>query len=167
LAARAVLIVAIILAGLAAGFFVTYSISVTPGLAVVDDTTYVSAFQGINAEVRNGWFAVFFFGTPITAVLAAVLLIRRPPAAALAGLAALGYLAGVLGLTFGLHVPLNEALAAVGSVNGEAATAARVDFEATWNQWNHLRAVAALGTFLLLLAALNAATRRPGLGRSD
>jgi uncharacterized membrane protein len=164
--ARAVLILATVLAGLTAGFFVTYSISVTRGLAVVDDTAYVTAFQGINAQVRNGWFAVIFFGTPVTAALAAALLLRRRGPAILAGLGVLSYVLGVLGLTFGLHVPLNDALATVGPVTGEAATAARADFETSWNLWNHLRAVAALGTFLFLLAALSdLSASRPAVAR--
>jgi uncharacterized membrane protein len=153
--ARVVLLAGAALAGLAAGFFVSYSISVTRGLALVDDETYVAAFQAVNATVRNRWFAVIFFGTPVAALVGALLLARHHRiAAALAGLGLLAYVSGVLGLTFGLHVPLNEALAAVGSVTGEAATAARADFEATWNRWNHLRAVAAVGAFLFLLAAL-------------
>ena len=159
--ARVALVVATTLAGLAAGFFVTYSISVVRGLALVDDETYVAAFQAVNATVRNGWFALIFFGTPVSAALAAVLLAGlHRPAALLAGLGVATYASGVLGLTFGLHVPLNEALAAFGPVSGEAATAARAGFEATWNRWNHLRAIAALGAFLFLLAAQH----RAGLG---
>ncbi len=60
---RIALGVAGILTGLFAGFFVTYQISVTRGLARVDDVTYVQTFQWINRTVQTPEFAVIFFGT--------------------------------------------------------------------------------------------------------
>jgi uncharacterized membrane protein len=52
------------------------------------------------------------------------------------------YLVGVIGLTIGRHVPLNDALAALHTENtrGNAWTAYRDN----WTRWNHVRAGAAI-----------------------
>ena len=57
------LLVAVILCGLSAGSFYTYEASVTLGLADVDDSTYVTAFQALNDNVRNPAFGIMFFGS--------------------------------------------------------------------------------------------------------
>ena len=60
---RVIAIITTVLVGLSAGFFVAYEVSVTVGLAEVDDVTYVHTFQAINATIRNVGFATIFFGS--------------------------------------------------------------------------------------------------------
>lgn len=105
------LVVATLVLGLSAGFFVTYQISVMPGLSLVDDLTFVRTMQSMNATVRSLPFAVIFFGPLPLLVIAALVHVRRPAVAVLIGAAAVVYAGGVLGVTFAGNVPLNEALA--------------------------------------------------------
>jgi uncharacterized membrane protein len=62
--------------GLSAGFLFAYQISVTRGLAEIDDVAYVATFQAINRAVINVWFGVVFFGA-IAAIVATLITHRR------------------------------------------------------------------------------------------
>jgi uncharacterized membrane protein len=135
LAAALALLTAVVTSGLSAGFFFTYTVSVTRGLRLVDDATYVATMQSINETVRTGWFAVVFFG-PLPLLAAAAILLARPGAArralVTAGAAVL-YAAGVLGVTFLGIVPLNDDLAEATSTSPAALQQARSDYEDSWN----------------------------------
>lgn len=149
------LVLATLATGLSAGFFVTYQISVTRGLALVDDATYVATFQAVNETVRTGWFAAFFFGAAPLAALAAWSCWSRSRArAGLLAAAAVLQLAGVLGVTFAGNVPLNEELADVTSTEPRVLAEARADFEDDWNRLNLVRTLAGLAAFTLVAAAI-------------
>ncbi len=101
--------------GLIAGFFHAYACSVMTGLARVDDRTFIDVMQGINATVRNQWFAPSFLGALLLTALAVLLHLGRDARAVLAWAAAALVLYGAaFSVTMGVHVPLNEDLAAAG-----------------------------------------------------
>jgi uncharacterized membrane protein len=72
------LTLAILTTGLISGFFYAYACSVTLGLALLPDEQYVEAMQAINATVRNGLFAVSFFGAVLSLLLALAVHAPRP-----------------------------------------------------------------------------------------
>lgn len=153
-APRVALLVAVVLCGLSAGFFHAYESSVTPGLAGVDDTTYVLTFQSINEAIRNPGFGIVFFGSvPAIAMAVAVnwRATRGVPRALIAAALPL-YLSGML-ITVAGNVGLNNDLAEVTPVTPAAATEARDDFEDDWNRLNLLRALAFGASFAALAAA--------------
>ena len=134
---------AIITLGLSAGFFLTYQISVMPGLARTDDATYVQSMQSINANVRSAPFAVVFFG-PLPILVAAGLAWRRVrPLCATMLTAAAVYALGVLGVTMLGNVPLNDQLA----TSTGAAEAARASFEQPWLRLHLIRTSCVLAAF--------------------
>lgn len=160
---RLAVVAATILTGLSAGFFFTYEVSVTLGLAEVSDTTYVETFQAINATIRNAPFGIVFFG-PIPAIaLATALNWKRtaPSTRLLLATAFPLYLAGFL-ITFAGNVPLNNDLGALTNVTPEIAAVARAAFESDWNQLNLLRTVAVAASFAALAVAsvINAAPEK-------
>ena len=110
---RTTSILAVLLVGLSAGFFFAYEVSVTLGLAEVDDVTYVRAFQAINDRVSNAGFAIAFFGS-IPALGAAVASHWRAgrTAQVLTAGALAAYVIGVAITGVG-NVPLNDDLADV------------------------------------------------------
>jgi len=140
---------------LSAGFFYAYSVSVIGGLAAVEPLAAVRAMQGINANIRTPVFAFAFFGALAFPALAAACAFaagnRRAAALALAG--ALVYAVGVFAVTFGVNVPLNDSLAAVGPSPTNAATVWR-DYAAPWLAWNHVRTGAAVLALGLVVAAV-------------
>lgn len=142
--------------GLIAGFFYAYACSVMIGLARVDDRTFISAMQWINATVRNQWFAPSFFGALALTSLAAVTHLARDRRAVLLWIAAaLVLYAGAFVVTMGVNVPLNEELAAAGDPSAVSDPAAvRAAFEDRWVAWNTARTLASTAAFACLLRAL-------------
>ena len=154
--AHLTLVAATVLAGLAAGFFWTYEASVTRGLAVVDDTTYVHTFQAINNTIRNPVFGIVFFGTLPALLLAAGTNWRTSsPARRWLLASAPALFLCCMAITGTQNVPLNNELGevTVTATNGEAASAARADFEDVWNQHNLVRTVAAIASFAAVVGA--------------
>lgn len=145
---------ALVLTGLFAGFFGTYSFSVVRGLAATDDTTYVTAFQGINATIKNFEFAVVFFGA-LPAITLAMFANRSNRHANIFRLIAAVLVLATVAITFIGNVPLNNELAAS---DAAASTAARASFESTWNQLNLARTVTSALAFAAL--ATGAVTQR-------
>ncbi len=155
-AARATLVIALLAMGAIAGFFYAYEVSVTLGLAEVSDSTYVLSMQAINATVRNGPFALSFFGAPVFALVALGVALgvlgRRSATVWLIAVALLVYLIGGMGLTMVENVPLNDALAAVSAAAPDLAEV-RADYESAWNAWNTVRTLASTVAFGLLATA--------------
>jgi uncharacterized membrane protein len=57
-----ILIITTLFSGLMAGLFYSWSISVTPGLAKINDVSYLQAFQSMNRAILNPLFFIFFLG---------------------------------------------------------------------------------------------------------
>jgi uncharacterized membrane protein len=150
-----VLVAAALACGLQAGTYYTWASGVMPGLARVDDRTFVHAMQEMNVAIVNPVFLATFLGAPVLA-LAAVLPAdgdARPWVLAGAGLA----LATVVITAVG-NIPLNNALAAAGPVDTIADVAAvRAAFESRWVQLNAARALTSTASLgCLTWAALRA-----------
>jgi uncharacterized membrane protein len=142
--------------GLISGFFYAYACSVTRGLALLPDAQYVAAMQAINATVRNGVFAFSFFGAALFLILAVVVHVPRLRSRrfVLILLACPLYVAGGFVLTLGVNVPMNEALARVGSnASPEVLARAREAYEDPWNFWNGMRTVCSSLALLALIGA--------------
>jgi uncharacterized membrane protein len=142
--------------GLIAGFFYAYACSVTRGLALLPDDRYVAAMQAINATVRNGVFAVSFFGAVLTLLAALALHVPRPRSVrfVLVALACLLYVGGGFMLTLLVNVPMNEELASVAAnAAPETLARARAGYEGPWNFWNGVRAVFSSLAFVALVGA--------------
>ena len=133
---RTLLLVALIGSGLMGGVFVAFSVAVMPALARRPAAEAVAMMQAVNRVIVGPAFLLLFLGTGVVAAAAAVLDTGAVVGAAL-------YLAGALGVTMVVNVPLNNALEA----DGEA-TWAR--YQRRWTAWNHLRALASTGAAVAL-----------------
>ena len=140
--------------GLMAGLFYAYACSVMPGLRRTDDRTIVAVMQRINVAIVNGWFLVVFLGALVLAGLAAVLHLGARPVLPWI-VAGLVLYAATLAVTFGVNIPLNNALDAAGDPDEIADPAAvRERFEVRWVRWNVVRAVTSTAAFGCLAWAL-------------
>ncbi len=131
-----VLLATTIAAGLQAGTYYTWACGVMPGLAKVDDRTFVSSMNHINVAIVNPVFMLSFLGAPVLAALAVA---AGPSGARGWAIAGLALAVGTVAITAIGNVPLNDALADGGS---------RADFEHAWVALNIARTVtstAALG----------------------
>lgn len=146
----AALIAATITAGMMAGLFYTFSITVMPALRESGAGVFVEVMRRINRVILNGWFALCFGGTLVLTALAAVLYAISGPAAVLIPVVVgLVLYAAQLTITVSLNVPLNNAL----DVATEPEPARRA-FEEKWVRWNHVRTLSCTGAFGSLCWAL-------------
>jgi uncharacterized membrane protein len=144
-----VLVAATIAAGLVAGLFYAYTVSVMPGLARGDDKTFVEGMRGINVAIINGWFMLSFLGAPLLAGVA-VLLNLGSGATLWWTVAGFACLVAMLVLTGAVHVPMNNAL----MEGGDAYERVRAAFETRWVRWNIVRTLVAVAGFGSLVGAL-------------
>ena len=149
-----VLVIATIAAGLLAGLFYAYTVSVMPGLARGDDRTWVEAMRGINIAIQNGWFMLTFLGAPLLAAVAGVLYLRSGPplwwiVAAFACLLAMLVITGVV------HMPMNNAITVHDSLaSGDSYAELRARFEGPWVRWNVVRVAVSIAGFGCLFGAV-------------
>jgi uncharacterized membrane protein len=150
---------ATVMAGLSAGVFYTFQVSIIGALANVDDDKYVSTFQSINRAILNPWFLSVFVGAPLVIAGALAMYWREDRPIALVITVGLALQVATVAITGAGNVPLNDQLDKVGVVSGPAATAARVAFEASWNRLNLIRTVTSVASFVALGVAAVMAIR--------
>ena len=102
------LALAVLATGLAAGLFYAFDVAVMRGLAATDDRTFVTAMREINIKILNGLFAFSFGGALIFTLIALGLNAADPTVWWI--VAAAAFYAVQFGITFGVNVPLNNAL---------------------------------------------------------
>ena len=102
----------IIATGLMSGLWYGWTVSVIPGTRRVADVNYVDTMQHINKAIINPAFIIPFMGIPFVLGVAAILQFRAGDSRRGWLLASANgtYVVGVLGVTIGGNVPLNDAL---------------------------------------------------------
>ncbi|GAA0590220.1 DUF1772 domain-containing protein [Kribbella sandramycini] len=150
----AALMAATVTTGMMAGIYFAYSNAFMPGLAKVDDKTFVSTFQAVDRAIINPVFlGLGFVGALLFTVLAGLLSLKEKALPWIAAALVLYLITMVL--TVAVNVPLNDALKAAGDPNTIDVAAARAAFdEARWRTFNGVRVVLDLIAFGLLGWAL-------------
>jgi uncharacterized membrane protein len=137
------------------GFFYAYASSVMFGFDSLSEQNAVIAMQGVNATVRNRYFAPAFFGpTPVLLLAAGLAYLATARRAALAFTAAAAvYLFAAFLPTMLVNVPMNDALARVSAQSSDIA-AVWAEYSPRWQWWNLARTVASGVSVLLALFGL-------------
>ena len=151
------LTIATVFAGLMAGLFYTWSISVTNGLAQVNDHNYLNAFQAMNRAILNPAFFIAFFGQ---AILLPILTHQyyhasSPSTFRLVLIAMLLYWLGCMAVTMFGNVPLNNTLEVlqVELMTPHKRLDFRLGFEQKWNRLNWIRTISTLFSLICLIIA--------------
>ena len=141
---------AILGAGLTAGLFFGWAVSVNPGLRRVADETYIETMQRVNVAIVNPLFILVFLGTPIALVAAAL-----ANGSAWLWASALTYIVGVLGVTIGGNIPLNNSLDEfdLPAADAGASVQRRHSYETPWVRWHNVRTVANVAAFAFAVVA--------------
>ena len=136
----------IIITGLSAGIFFSWSITVIPGTKLISDSSYLETMKSINIRIKNPLFLVIFIG-PIFLLAYQARSFDPLPVAAL-----LIYLIGPLGITFTKNIPLNDKLDTkdLNSLSLTDKKSFRQDYESKWNFWNSIRTVMSIISFILV-----------------
>ena len=146
---------AILLSGLMAGIFFTWSNAVKPGIGKLSDLEYLRALQSMNRVILNKAFIGIFLGSIIAVALVPVFHFKLFPNNIfwMFILALVTYWIGVFGTTVFGNIPLNEILDKVNleSINLEEITALRTRIEVKWNKLNLIRSISSGITFVLLI----------------
>ncbi|PSL06880.1 putative membrane protein [Haloactinopolyspora alba] len=152
-----VAVVAAVSSGVIAGLLFAFSSFVMRGLRALPPSQGLVAMQSINAAVNNPIFMLAFLGTTAANLVAVVVAFASWGEAEAIYLlvAGLVYLAGVLGVTAGYHVPRNTALAEV-DPDGDDAEARWTRFAAEWTTWNHVRTFAGIAAAVVFSVSLSA-----------
>ncbi|MBN8822844.1 MULTISPECIES: DUF1772 domain-containing protein [unclassified Spirosoma] len=144
---------------LMSGLFFAFSWAVMPGLKRLPDASFIMAMQSINRAIQNPVFFAAFLGAALLLPLSTYLdySSTKPVSARFwLLLAASGvYIVGVIGVTIGGNVPLNETLDAfdVQAASVSDVLNHRRDFEFPWSQFHTIRTGASFLTILLVVAA--------------
>lgn len=147
------LALAILMFGIMAGFFWTYTFNVNLATAQLDGATYARVQSLFNVNVRHAMFFSFFFGSALAAVAALVFNYKhnRQPSFWLLAAAAVIYIFGIILFTKFVNLPLNYYTE---SWNPQQLPNDWASVRTRWNEANAWRVLAAGLSFVLSLSAL-------------
>lgn len=154
--------------GYVACLFLTYGFVVMPGLATIDDTSFVAAFQGLETRFQsidnqshlksavsfgNIPALIAFPGAMLFAIMA--ILFKWKGKCVLWLMVALALFGTGMITTVMYKLPSNEFIFNAGNPNVIDTTKVRAEFnEASWAIWNHFRTATTSLAFLCLLRAV-------------
>ena len=150
-----ILALAILLTGLMAGIFFTWSNAVKPGIGKLSDIEYLRALQSMNRVILNNAFKIIFLGAIIVVALVPVFYFNLYPKNIfwLFVFTLVIYWIGVFGVTVSGNIPLNEILDKTNleSITSEEIKTLRKSIEVKWNNFNLIRCISSAITFLILI----------------
>ena len=150
-----ILALAILLTGLMAGIFFTWSNAVKPGIGKLSDIEYLRALQSMNRVILNNAFKIIFLGAIIVVALVPVFYFNLYPKNIfwLFVFTLVIYWIGVFGVTVSGNIPLNEILDKTNleSITSEEIKTLRKSIEVKWNNFNIIRCISSAITFLILI----------------
>ena len=152
-----ILALAILLTGLMAGIFFTWSNAVKPGIGKLSDIEYLRALQSMNRVILNNAFKIIFLGAIIAIALVPVFYFNLYPRNIfwLFVFTLVIYWIGVFGVTVSGNIPLNEILDKTNleSITSEEIKTLRKSIEVKWNNFNLIRCISSGITFILLIVS--------------
>jgi len=151
------LTIATVFAGLMAGLFYAWSISVTPGIAQVSDQNYLTAFQAMNRAILNPAFFIPFMGQAIVLPILTYLYYKSatPNPFLYLLIATTLYWGGCMAITMYGNVPLNNNLEVlqIDLLTPKQLADFRLRFEQKWNRLNWIRTISTLLSLMCLILA--------------
>lgn len=149
--ASLLLALAAVTTGLYAGFLMSFTTGIMPGLKLLPDDQFTAAMRRFNETVPRPVFLVLFLAVIAFPVAALVVPVDGRTSAE-RGLVAGGLVCAALShlVTISGNIPLNSALAAA---EGGDDSAARQAFESRWTALHRIRTVFSAAAFALLVAA--------------
>ncbi|MXP24001.1 DUF1772 domain-containing protein [Gordonia sp. HNM0687] len=146
------LVLTVVTSGLSAGLLATFAYAVMPGMRRASPLSSVAVMQRINVAIINPLFAVIFFGPLLFGGLGIVFWWDEPLRWWL--VAGVGLTVAAVAITMVVNVPLNNRLAAAGTVADGDAPVVWTQFARPWVRWNIIRAVVATAGFVVIVVGL-------------
>lgn len=154
----ALVFVAALGGGIAAGLFFIFSNTIMASFAPLPAAQGIAAMQQINVTIINPLFMAVFMGLAVLSLVLAAKAIFgwSETGSAWLLIGSVAYLIGCFLVTVVFNVPLNDALAAVDPASADGA-AMWARYLKEWLPWNHVRAVACLVSLASFVMAFRAA----------
>ncbi len=152
-----VLLGAVILTGLSAGLFYSWSVSVIPGTQNLSNTTYLETMQAINRAILNPAFYTVFFGSVVFLSIGSIYEFDLNKTAFWLILASsICYLIGTIGVTGLGNVPLNNQLDVlkIEELSSDKIAEFRAFYESKWNRLHLIRTICSMVSFVLAVLSL-------------
>ena len=153
-----ILALAILFTGLMAGIFFTWSNAVKPGIGKLSDLEYLRTFQSMNRVILNNTFKIIFSGAIITTGLLPIFYFNLYPNNIFWMFisAFIIYWIGAFIVTIIGNIPLNELLerTSLESISLEELKTLRTSIEVKWNNFNLIRSISSLISFVLLILSI-------------
>ncbi|NLR91741.1 anthrone oxygenase family protein [Flammeovirga agarivorans] len=151
------LALAMCLTGLMAGIFFTWSNAVKPGIGQLSDLEYLKSFQSMNRVILNPSFKTLFIGAIVSTVIVPICYFNSSQKYIFwfVLIAFLIYWLGVFIITVLGNIPLNEILdkSNLEGMSVKELQHLRVSIERKWNNYNLIRSISSVVTFLLLMTS--------------
>lgn len=146
------LAITILLFGVMAGFFWTYTFNVNLATLRLDGSTYAIVQSLFNENVRHAMFFIFFFGAGALSILAVVLNYKHVKSVDFWFMvtASVVYVLGVIAFTSQVNLPLNYYTESWNPAD------LPLDWEATRIAWNEANAIRVGTSFISLLLSVSA-----------
>ena len=146
---------AILLTGIMAGIFFTWSNAVMPGIGKLDDLEFLQAFKSMNRVILNRAFLAVFGGAMLAVFLVPVshFMLFPKPLFWFYLCVFFVYAIGVFGVTVNGNIPLNELLdqANLSNMSGNELKALRETIESKWISYNLIRTLCSTIAFACLI----------------
>ncbi len=150
-----ILFIAILLSGLLAGIFFTWTNAITPGIGKLDDLAYLQVFQHMNRAILNPLFFIIFMGALLFSVastyyykLDSKLIFR------MLIIVTVIYFIGVFIVTIIGNLPLNDLIdkSVLESLSKIEIIELREKYEIKWNKLHLIRTITSISAFFILIA---------------
>jgi len=152
-----VVAVAILLTGIMAGIFFTWSNAVMPGIGKLGDLEFLQALKSMNRVILNKAFMAVFGGAMVAVFLVPMIQFNGVPKALFwfYVFTFVLYAVGVFGVTIQCNIPLNELLEGsnLDALSMEELKSLRTTIESDWNRYNLIRTVCASLTLICLIVS--------------
>jgi uncharacterized membrane protein len=143
--------------GLLGGLYFAFSTFIMAALGRVAQASGIMAMNAINVVIVQSLFMPLFIGTTLSSLVLAITAVLRwgQPGATAMLVGGVLYVVGMFVCTAVIHVPMNDALAAVDPASTEAASLwAR--YLTDWTLWNHVRTISSTLACTLFIWAIAA-----------
>jgi uncharacterized membrane protein len=143
--------------GLLGGLYFAFSTFIMTALGRIAQASGIMAMNAINVVIVQSLFMPLFIGTTLSSLVLAITAVLRwgQPGASAMLVGGVLYVVGMFVCTAVIHVPMNDALAAVDPASTEAASLwAR--YLTDWTLWNHVRTISSTLACTLFIWAIAA-----------
>ena len=149
------LFIAILLSGLLAGIFFTWTNAITPGIGKLNDLAYLQVFQYMNRAILNPLFYIIFM-RPLLFSIATTYYYKSESKLIFRMLisATVIYFIGVFIVTIIGNLPLNDLIdkSILESLSKTEIIELREKYEMKWNYLHLIRTITSTSTFFILIA---------------